>query len=439
MLGDRKMNNVIKKIKGSIFIKLIFVLILTDILTILLFWQLFEIYLWQHYSPFEKNTIRYANYLIRDIGNPPDTLKARKISQELSIDIRIENSTLVWATDRDLLSIENFDQTTTVQNKSVICEVYDGVWAISMNQDSTHYLFAFNFHKVKNYEEYLSILLIVFLTFIFIGAYFLIRRILKPIRLLTDGVEQISKGNLNHQVPIKGTDELGTLTGSFNSMTKRIMEMIRSQEQLLIDVSHELRSPLTRIKVALEFIPEDKTKQSIQEDLSEVESMIAEILESERLNSSHGKLYLVEANISDVIEEVAKSFKGKLPGVKLIAIPKIVSLKIDVERVKTVFKNALDNAIKYSTPENQSIEISVAQEEKRVIIKIKDYGSGIPKEELPYIFEPFYRVDRSRSKDTGGYGLGLSLCKKIMEAHGGTIVINSTPDDGTTVLLKFLK
>lgn len=433
------MNNVIKKIKGSIFIKLILILIISDILTNLLVGGLFKFFVLQHYSPFEKNTIRYANYIIQEIGTPPDTLKARKISQELSIDIRIENSGFQWTTNNSLQFIKDFDRATANPNKPVIAELDDGVWSISINQSSTRYLFAFNFDKVQDYEEYLSILLIVFLTSIFIGAFFLIRRILKPVHLLTDGVEQISKGNLDYQVPLKGIDELGTLTGSFNSMTKRIREMIRSKEQLLLDVSHELRSPLTRIKVALEFIPEDKTKQSIQEDLSEVESMITEILESERLNSSHGKLYVVEANISDVIEEVAENFKDKLPGVRLISIPENVVIKIDVDRIKTVLRNILENSIKYSMPQSQPIEISVGQEEKHIVIKIKDFGSGISKAELPYIFEPFYRIDRSRSKDNGGYGLGLSLCKKIMEAHGGTIEINSIPGEGTTVLLEFLK
>lgn len=436
---NKKMNKLIKKIKGSIFFKLILVLIITDILTILLVGWLFEIYLWQHYIPFEKNTIRYANYLIKEIGNPPDTLKARKISQDVSIEIRIENSNLAWATDNDLLSIKDFDQKITFHNEPAVCEVCDGVWGIVLNQDQTQYFFAFNFAKAKNYHELLGIILIVLFTLIFTGAYFLIRRILKPVHLLTDGVEQISKGNLDYQVPLKGIDELGTLTGSFNSMTKQIQEMIRTKEQLLLDVSHELRSPLTRIKVALEFIPEDKNKQSIQEDLSEVESMISEILESERLNSSHGKLYLKEANISEIIKETAQYFEDKLPSVKLIGIPENVPLKIDVDRVKIVFKNILENALKYSTPGTQPIEISVVQEEKHVVIKIKDYGSGIPKEELPYIFEPFYKVDRSRSKETGGYGLGLSLCKKIMEAHGGNIDVISTPNIGTTVTLIFTK
>lgn len=271
------------------------------------------------------------------------------------------------------------------------------------------------------------------------GAYFSIRRILKPIKRLTEGVHEVSRGNLSHQIPIRKKDELGELANSFNSMTKRIREMIHSKEQLLLDISHELRSPITRMKVTLESLLDGKAKESLREDLLEMEGMITEILESERLNSPHGKLNLKRYNISEVIKEVLQDFQDKPPGIKLTSIPEEVFLKIDGDRVKIVFKNILENAIKYSRPESQPVEIFIEDNEKSVWVQIKDHGSGIPKEELPFIFEPFYRVDRSRSKETGGYGLGMSLCKKIMETHGRAIEISSELNVGTTVSLRFGK
>jgi signal transduction histidine kinase len=272
-----------------------------------------------------------------------------------------------------------------------------------------------------------------------VGAYFSIKRILEPIKLLTKGVDEISKGNLKHQISVTKKDELGELANSFNSMTKIINEMIRSKEQLLLDVSHELRSPLTRIKVAMEFLPDGKAKESISEDISEMEKMITEILETERLNSNYGKLNLEIYNISEIIKEVSEDFKDRQPGIKLIDIPKQVLLNIDVNRIKTVFNNILGNSLKYSKNQNQPIEISLSEQEKEIKIQIRDYGVGIPEKDLPFIFEPFYRVDRSRSKDTGGYGLGMSLCKKIMDAHGGKIEIKSSVNKGTTVELTFKK
>ena len=109
----------------------------------------------------------------------------------------------------------------------------------------------------------------------------------------------------------------------------------------------------------------------------------------------------------------------------------------DRRQIKTVLTNILNNAFKYSGESTQSVEIEGKRENETLVIKIKDHGPGIPKEELPFIFEPFYRVDKSRSKKTGGYGLGLSLCKKIMEAHKGDISVESEVGKGTTVILAF--
>jgi signal transduction histidine kinase len=140
-----------------------------------------------------------------------------------------------------------------------------------------------------------------------------------------------------------------------------------------------------------------------------------------------------------IIKEVLQDFQNKSPGIKLTSLLESIFLNVDTDRIKTVLKNVIENSLKYSKSESQPIEISIDEEEKSVVIRIKDHGSGIPKEELPYIFEPFYRIDKSRSKETGGYGLGMSLCKKIMEAHGGTIEISSELNIGTTVILRFEK
>lgn len=108
---------------------------------------------------------------------------------------------------------------------------------------------------------------------------------------------------------------------------------------------------------------------------------------------------------------------------------------VDPEQIKVVLKNVLDNAIKYSPKDSQAIRISVADRDGWTVIEIEDSGIGIEPEALTYIWEPFYRADKSRSRDTGGYGLGLSLCKTIIQAHGGTIDVRSIPGKGTTVSL----
>lgn len=433
------MFNIVKKIRSSIFIKLVMIIIAANIIAIITVVELFEIYIDKQLISFNHNVTRYADYLVNEIGTPPDTLKARKISNELSVKIFYEDKTFKWSSHTDILSSQEYNLFYKKGEEGLHIEkISHGIW-MSLHTTSTgRYLFVFHVEEINYYKKVLGFLLVVILTLISTFSYFLIRRVLRPINWLAKGVEEISKENLSYQVRRGGSDELGALAKSFNSMTKRIREMIKSKEQLLLDVSHELRSPLTRVKVALESIPQDKTKESISEDLDEIEKMITNILETERLNSSHGKLYLKETNISEILREVVQGFQDKHPGVINLASEDI-QLKIDVDRVKIVLKNVIENALKYSSSESRPVEVSMTNEEKFVVIQIKDHGDGIPQEEIPYIFEPFYRIDKSRSKETGGYGLGLSLCKKIMEAHGGMIVINSTPGDGTMVILKFPK
>jgi signal transduction histidine kinase len=220
-------------------------------------------------------------------------------------------------------------------------------------------------------------------------------------------------------------------------MTRRIDEMLKSRDQLLRDVSHELRSPLTRIKVGMELMDDSRAKKGIMEDLSEVETMIAELLETDRLNSRFGKLNPEEIDIKELIQEVIMEFKKKSPGIEMGEFPDKSLLSLDRDRVMILFRNILSNALRYSEEDSEPVRINSIRKDENWTITICDSGIGIPEDELPFIFEPFYRVDKSRSRETGGYGLGMSLSKKIMEAHNGKIEISSTPGKGTCVALTF--
>jgi signal transduction histidine kinase len=151
----------------------------------------------------------------------------------------------------------------------------------------------------------------------------------------------------------------------------------------------------------------------------------------------HGNLKRQPINLADHLEGILADFVNQPPGVQAGDFPDELELNVDPEQVKTVFQNILTNAIKFSAPEDKPIMISVIKQANFTVVRILDHGIGIPPDELPFIFEPFYRVDKSRSKRTGGYGLGLSLCKTIMEAHGGRIEVDSKPAVGTCVSLFF--
>src|SRR5262249_4353636 len=132
---------------------------------------------------------------------------------------------------------------------------------------------------------------------------------------------------------------------------------------------------------------------------------------------------------------VAANFAPTAPGVRVVSHTREIPIDIDEEKIRTVMRNLLENAVKYSLPDSHPVEVSAAQNGQRVTIRVTDDGPGIPNPDMPNLFEPFYRVDRSRSKKTGGYGLGLSISKRIIEAHGGTIVAENSAGRGASFIV----
>src|SRR5260221_9318835 len=178
-------------------------------------------------------------------------------------------------------------------------------------------------------------------------VFFLLKRMFRPLRMLMRGVREISEGNLDFLFEARGRHGgIQYLAESFNHMIRRVKEMVQSKEQLLLDVSHELRSPLTRLKVALEMTPKGKHRDSMSRDIVDMETMLAEILETELLKSDHGKLHVTSVDLASQAREVARKYKNQKPGVKFIGSPKSLRVEADEARVRTVFQNVLENALK---------------------------------------------------------------------------------------------
>lgn len=385
--------------------------------------------------PIQKNIYNYARLLVDKLGTPPDRNIAEELSEQYRIEIRYERQDGGWSTSDSLPKIAEIEKK---QSGHVIIQAsYWQQYYVIQNPDGSAFLCRWHFGILAAAHRKYLIGLLFLLTVIFTVTHIVMRRILRPVKWLEQGVRKIGQGDLAVEIPIQKRDELGDLTLAVNDMTQRIRQMIDSRNQLLLDVSHELRSPITRMKLALEFIPDGDKKANIQSDLEAMEAMIAEILETERLKDSHGKLAIQRREIVSFLKETTQAYETQGPGIQWGSMPGSFFLNIDSKRVVTVLENILDNAVKCSLLDSKPIVISLTKDARVAIIKIKDDGSGIPEKDLPLLFEPFYRVDRSRSKETGGYGLGLSLCKKIMEAHAGQIRISNNEARGATVILKF--
>jgi signal transduction histidine kinase len=265
-------------------------------------------------------------------------------------------------------------------------------------------------------------------------AYFFLRRIMNPLRPLREGVEALGTGRLDHRIPPSGRDEFRDLGDAFNLMAARLSGLLTSKEQLLLDVSHELRTPLTRLKVQLEMVPDQEIRQSLHADVAEMEAMIAAILEEARMRSTTEALAPHPTDMAALLEAVVKEFENRPPGV--VCGPLTPStLMVDGDKMRTVVRNLIDNAIKHTPADGPPVAVSLIPDEAQVAIVVEDRGMGIAAEALPRLFEPFYRADASRSRKTGGFGLGLSICKAIIDAHHGRIHIDSKPGKGTRVTI----
>ncbi|MGC4118522.1 MAG: ATP-binding protein [Myxococcales bacterium] len=188
------------------------------------------------------------------------------------------------------------------------------------------------------------------------------------------------------------------------------------------------------MKVALELCPKDEHHRRLERDVAEMEAMVTELLELERLRQGKG-MRLERADLVRLVREVVEACQEPLPGVVLGELPGQLELTVDPEKIRRVLSNLLENASKFSLPDSQPTRVSVLEQDGAVVVRVEDDGPGIPAELFASVFEPFFRADRSRSRKTGGYGLGLSLCRRIMEAHGGTIELANRAGRGAVFTL----
>lgn len=408
-----------------------------------------------------RNLGKYIDYVLKDIEIPPNPKKIKELSKNIGLAIRIEYKNRSYTSEPKLPSWEEIREHSIqsvypTYRHIILRKMYD-TWRVSdevktngdtptigkykdryftyLKSNDITYIFFLPKEIDWQINEEIIISILLFLSALVIFIYIYVSKLLSPIIKIKKGVHHISNGNFDHQIDLNIKSELGDLAKSFNKMTLHIKEMMDNKEQLLYDVSHELRTPITRMKVALEFLEESPSRDQLSEDLQEMNTMVNEILESARLESGHSSFKLVSFDILPIIKELCNHYKQTPPGITIKHTLKQFIVTVNPEKTQIVLKNIIENALKYSGEAKTPIEIDMDPIEKT--ISIKDHGIGIPKEDIDKVFEPFYRVDKSRQKRTGGYGLGLNLCYKIMKKQQGTITIESQDGKGTKVILGF--
>lgn len=257
---------------------------------------------------------------------------------------------------------------------------------------------------------------------------------LRPLRWLKEGVDKVSEGDLSTRVPVVRMDEIGQVGVAFNRMTEHVEQMLDDHDRLLADVSHELRSPLARIKVALEMLPEGKKREQIAKDIREMEGLTSALLERERIKGRTARPHRDNVDLVAIAKAVISGFKGRGPGIELVASPESLVVAGDEALLKVLMQNVLDNALKFSLEDSAHAEVRLLEDEAGVSIIVDDDGTGVPAEMSNRVLEPFVKLDPSRGHRRG-YGLGLNLCQRIVQAHAGDIRIEPREPRGTRVVI----
>ncbi len=266
------------------------------------------------------------------------------------------------------------------------------------------------------------------------------RPILAPIKALTLAAQKLGRGDFSQRVKLADKSEVGQLASTFNLMAHDLQRDEQLRRDTVADIAHELRSPLTNIRGYLEAIRDDVMKadtptvSSIYDETMLLSRLIDDLQELSLADSGELKLYCEAEDVSALIDQAVAAVRARAAdkGLSIAARPDagLPPVNIDFLRIKQVLLNLLQNAIVH-TPAGGSITIGAARQDDMVEISITDSGEGIPAEELENIFERFHRVDKSRSRQTGGTGLGLTIAKSLVEAHKGKISVQSEPGRGS--------
>ncbi len=280
-----------------------------------------------------------------------------------------------------------------------------------------------------------------------IAAALIGRSIARPLERLAQTAQALGAGDLQARTGLARRDELGAVAKAFDDMAGRVEKLVLGQTELLANVAHELRTPLARIRIALELAESGdaavarESLDEIAQDLSELEGLVNDILASARMDLAKGSemsgappLHVAVLEIAQVVIGAADRLRHRHPTrrVEVELERDLPAIRGDAVLLRRALDNLLDNARKYSRP-GTLIRVRAARRGPGVVIEVIDSGEGIPPEDLARLFTPFFRGDKSRTRATGGVGLGLSIARRIVEAHGGTLVAESTQAVGTTM------
>ena len=363
----------------------------------------------------------------------------------LDSDTLCDNSRLRWTNSSNTIDLCRFG---SFSDTELYTEIYDAVdfqdcyVSFGEYEDADlHYPATFiaynNFKYLLITNEPLKNEWIKFVPSIVLAAifmlmlYLVVKQILSPISLMTKRITSLEKGDLDSSIRASGEDELAQLSHNFNKLISEIKKLLNQKERLLSDVSHEMRTPLSKIRLMLAMVPKNEKTEKIDKQILHLDAMITNILLSDKMSGAYANLDITQFSCSTLLDE---SLDLSINRNVLNVSKKDCIIYGDIIKLSVVIKNVLDNIEKYAKTK-RPCEFDSSIKEADVHITIRDFGPGIDKNLLKQIKKPFTQGEKDKNK---GFGLGMSICNKVLLAHGGSFIIkNNSEGEGATFYISF--
>ena len=352
----------------------------------------------------------YVDRLVVEIGTPPSVERAQALVRRLPVTVEIDGPAVRWQSHPTHTHGEEWAQRDASPVSRTTADGHRITFGLSVKP----------WHERPRRIGWVTLAIVLLLT---AAAYRFVRRLLRPLDDIRAGAQRFGRGAFGQAIPIRRRDELGDLAADVNTMASSIHQMLEAKRTLLLAISHELRSPITRARLNTELLPEDGDpgvrRQALLRDLQEMTDLVADLLESERLGQGHAALHRESTDLAALLREVARDVPAQL---ELDA--DLPPMALDRARIRLMLRNLIDNAVRHGGGDRPPV-VNLASDANSagVVLTVRDFGPGVAAEVLAQMAEPFFRPDAARERSTGGVGLGLYLCKLVAQAHGGSLEI----------------
>jgi signal transduction histidine kinase len=357
----------------------------------------------------------YVDRLAAEVGSPPDPARAQALVQRLPLSVRIEGPVVRWDSHPERAAWRGrHDDDGDGQG---------GWWLLTRTTADGHVLrFGLGDARWEQRPRAVGAVTLALLLALTAMAYVVVRRLFRPIDEIRAGAERFGRGDFATPIPQRRRDELGELASQVNTMAAELRQMLDAKRGLLLAISHELRSPLTRARLNAELVDEGPARDALLRDLGEMRTLIEDLLESERLAAGHAALQREHTDLAALARSLlAEAFEGRR--IEVHVGEGLPAWPVDRARLRFLLRNLLDNALRHGAADPPP-RLSLGRDGDGVLIAVRDFGPGVGAAQRASLAQAFVRTDAARQRSTGGVGLGLYLCRLVAQAHGGRLALD---------------